>query len=488
MTIAQHISLLKQRHTLIGVGICLLCVVFSVVFASGNLVNSAVILLLPFLLFFAAWLVIDPKMGVYWALILGFLSSGLSRYLAAPWGLTLDVFLFLGIIGWLSKQYKTKDYSAVKNDIMLLATIWMLYLVLELVNPEAISPVAWFYAMRGIGFYQLLSFVLVFSYFRTSADLDRVFNAIIWLSLIGTAWGFKQLLIGIDDAEHYWLYVEEHSKEHILHGKLRVFSYYSDAGQFGASQAMVALMCGILALGPFPMTKRVWFGIAGLITFIGFAISGTRGALAVPAAGAVIFLIASKNFKILALGFLVIGLAFYTLKYTFAFQSIEQVNRMRTAMDPNNPSLLVRLKNQRTFGKYLSTRPLGGGVGTAGFWGARFSPNTLLAQTATDSWYVKIWAETGIVGISLHLFVLGYIMGKGASVIWRLKNQILRYKAMAMYASIGGVLLSSYGNQVFGQMPTGMVMNLLIPFIFLTPLYEKELEEKEKLTLKNKKS
>ena len=273
-----------------------------------------------------------------------------------------------------------------------------------------------------------------------------------------------------------------------MHGKLRVFSYYSDAGQFGSSQAMVALMCGILALGPFPMTKRIWFGTAALITFIGFAISGTRGALAVPAAGAVIFLIASKNFKILAIGFLVIGLAFYTLKYTFAFQSIEQVNRMRTAMDPNNPSLLVRLKNQRTFGKYLSTRPLGGGVGTAGFWGARFSPNTLLAQTATDSWYVKIWAETGVVGVSLHLFVLGYIMGKGASVIWRLKNQILRYKAMAMYASIGGVLLSSYGNQVFGQMPTGMVMNLLIPFIFLTPLYEKELEEKEKLTLKNKKS
>ena len=141
---------------------------------------------------------------------------------------------------------------------------------------------------------------------------------------------------------------------------------------------------------------------------------------------------------------------------------------------------MVRLNNQKTFGRYLSSRPMGGGIGTAGFWGARFSPNTLLAKTATDSWYVKIWAETGTVGVALHLFVLGYIMGKGASVIWRLKNQQLRYKAMAMYASIGGVLLSSYGNQVFGQMPTGMIMNVLIPFVFLSPLYEKELEQTDK--------
>ncbi len=482
MTIAQHISLLKQRQVLIGAGMSLVCVVLSVFFGSGNLMVSMVLLLLPFLLFFAAWLVRDPQQGVYWALIFGFLSSGLARYFAAPWGLTLDVFLFLSCIGWLFRQYKLKDWSAVRNDIVLLALVWMLYILLELVNPEAHSAVAWFYAMRGIGFYQLLSFVLVFTYFRKSVHLDRVINLIIWLSVLGTLWGFKQLILGVDAAEHYWLYVENHHEEHILHGKLRVFSYYSDAGQFGASQAMVALMCGIMALGPFPLRKRLWFAAVALITFIGFAISGTRGALAVPAAGVLIFLITSKNFKILAAGLLTIGLVFYVLKFTFAFQGVEQVQRMRTAMDPSNPSLLVRLNNQKTFGHYLSSRPLGGGVGTAGFWGARFSPNTLLAQTATDSWYVKIWAETGIVGIALHLFVLGYIMGKGASVIWRLKNQQVRYKAMAMYASIGGVLLSSYGNQVFGQMPTGMVMNLLIPFVFLSPLFEAELEQ---LTPKN---
>lgn len=480
MTIAQHISLLKQRKFLIGAGVSVFCLGMSIFFGSGDLLMSAVMLLLPFLMFFVAWLIVSPQQGIYWSVIMGFLSSGLARYMDAPWGLTLDVLLFLSTLGWVFKQYRLKDWSAVRNDIMMLSLIWMLYIVLELVNPEAHSAEAWFYAMRGIGFYQLMSFVLVFTYFRKNADQDRIISLIIWLSLLGTAWGFRQLLMGVDAAEHHWLYAENHHEEHILHGKLRVFSFYSDAGQFGASQAMVALMCGILALGPFPMRKRIWFAIAALITFLGFAISGTRGALAVPAGGILIFLIASKNFKILAAGLIVIGTAFYVLKFTFAFQGVEQVQRMRTALDPTNPSLMVRLNNQKTFGRYLSSRPMGGGIGTAGFWGARFSPNTLLAKTATDSWYVKIWAETGTVGVALHLFVLGYIMGKGASVIWRLKNQQLRYKAMAMYASIGGVLLSSYGNQVFGQMPTGMIMNVLIPFVFLSPLYEKELEQTDK--------
>jgi O-antigen ligase len=117
---------------------------------------------------------------------------------------------------------------------------------------------------------------------------------------------------------------------------------------------------------------------------------------------------------------------------------------------------------------------MGGGIGSAGYWGARFAPDSLLANTATDSWYVKIWAETGIIGISLHLFILGFIMGKGGSIVLNLQDPVLKSQAMASYASIAGVLLSSYGNQVFGQMPTGMIMNFAIPLVFLTPYFDRK--------------
>ena len=170
-------------------------------------------------------------------------------------------------------------------------------------------------------------------------------------------------------------------------------------------------------------------------------------------------------------------LIFYILKYTFLFHGIEQVRRMRTALDPENPSLQARLNNQKIFRKYLEERPFGAGIGTAGYWGNRFSPDTLLAQTPTDSWYVKIWVETGIVGFAFYMVILGFIMGKGAVIISKIEDRGLKSKIIALYSGIGGVLLSSYGNQVFGQMPTGMIMNIAIPMIILAPVFDKQLNE-----------
>lgn len=446
-----------------------------IAFIYGNFGYSLGILflLLPLVIAFSAILFLNPYLSLIGALIIGFLNSGLARYMPIPWGLGIDGLLVLGWIGYIFKNFRKGDWQPIRNDVSVLALVWFAYLLLELFNPVSPGPTAWFYAMRGIGFYQLLGFTLVFLTITTQKRFNQFFIIIFALSLLGTAWGFKQQILGPDAAENHWLYAENHHEEHVLHGVLRVFSFYSDAGQFGSSQAMIALMAGILFLGPFSMKKRLLFGAIALATFLGFAISGTRGALAVPAGGVLLYLIVSRNFKLLIAGLVFIGIVFYVLKFTFAFQSVEQVRRMRTALNPENPSLMVRLENQKHFRRSLEGMPMGGGVGSAGFWGARFAPNSPFA-IATDSWYVKIWVETGIIGICFHLFLLGYVMGKGGVIIWNMKDQRLKAKVMALYAGVGGVLLSSYGNQVFGQMPTGMIMNIAIPLIFISTKFDKK--------------
>jgi hypothetical protein len=438
-----------------------------------GLMGGLLFVALPIGIAVMAIIILKPIVGLNLSLVMGFLSAGLARYVAAPWGLTLDIFMFLAWLGFLFKRNKPKGFwDPLNDDIVKAWLIWFFYIMFELVNPEAHSPVAWFYAMRGIGFYQLLGITLVLMVARTPKYLETIINYIIWFSIAGTLWGLRQLIFGVDDAEYYWLWVEDHQDEHILHGKLRVFSYYSDAGQFGSSQAMVAMMCGILAIGPEKGKRKILYIVAALLTFIGFGISGTRGALAVPAVGVIVYLITSRNFKLLAMGVIAIGVVFYILKFTFMFQGVEQVARMRTALNPDDPSLQTRLSNQRKFGAYLRSRPFGGGIGTAGFWGERFSPHTFLAQTATDSWYVKIWAENGIVGLCIHVGVLAFTLGKAGVIVWRLRNPILRQKMLAFYASIAGIIFSSYGNQVFGQMPTGMIMAVMIPLMFLAPQWD----------------
>ena len=467
----------------VGFGLVVLAslLIGSVITMGGEKVGMAA-MVLPFLLFFVVRLFKYPSMGLEVALFLGFFASGLSRYVrGVPFGLGIDVILFLSWLALLFKRFRKTDWTPLKNDLFILTLIWFGYLVLELGNPEMRSATAWFYAMRGIGFYSLLAFGLAFMFYRQPKHLDKFLITITAISVLGTLWGFRQKIFGVDAAEHYWLYVEEHYDEHILFGVLRVFSFYSDAGQFGASQAMMALVCGVIALGPLPWKQKIFYAIAAIATFLGFAISGTRGAIMVPAFGGLMYLIVSRNFKILIAGVTAAGIVFYILKYTFLFQGVEQVKRMRTGLDPDNPSLNARLRNQVTFSRYLKTRPLGGGVGTAGYWGERFSPGTLLANTPTDSWYVKIWAETGIVGLSLHVFILGYVMGKGGNIVWNLQDRQLKYKVMGLYAGVCGIITSSYGNQIFGQMPTGMIMNLAIPMIFLAPHYDKILAQNKSI-------
>jgi hypothetical protein len=185
----------------------------------------------------------------------------------------------------------------------------------------------------------------------------------------------------------------------------------------------------------------------------------------------------SKNFKVLAIGLVLMAGAFGMLKYTFVLQGFQPVARMRTALSPDNPSLLARLRNQRTLGVYLADRPMGGGIGSAGYWGERFSPGSLLAETPTDSYYVRVWAETGLVGLSLHLLMLGYFLGKGAAIAWQLRHPVLRAQVLAIMAAYCGVLLANYGNQVFLQFPTGVVMAVGLPLVFMAPYYDQLLME-----------
>lgn len=461
------------QKPVLQIAIVAMAAVLGVVVAKGGITAGMGLVGLPIIIFGFAALMKYPAWNLWASMIVGFFSAGIGRYVDAPWGLLLDVFL---IVGWLSlafKYRKKEDWQPMRNDIMLVTVVWFGMVVLELGNPEMRSVSAWIYAMRGAGLYQLLAFGLTFLLFRTPDYIDKFLNFCIFFSFLGLLWGLRQMIFGTDEAEDYWLYVEGFAMTHMLAGVLRVFSFYSDAGQFGAQQAMMFLVCAIIALGKYPMKTRVFFALAALSGFIGFAISGTRGALAVPAAGAFVYLILSKNFRLLAVGILVMGMTFYFLKYTKALQSVEQVRRMRTAMNPEDESLQVRFRNQVKFGNYLRTRPIGGGIGSAGFWGHRFTPGTFLAETATDSYYVKVWAETGIVGICLHLFMFGYFVGKGAVVCWNIRDELLRQKVIALYAGMCGIFLSSYGNQVFSQTPTGIIMYIAIPLIFMAPKWDK---------------
>jgi hypothetical protein len=424
------------------------------------------LLVLPFLLFFLFLLFTFPKFGLYSTIFMGFAANGLARYIEAPLGLAIDALLVLTYLAIFLKKQKY-DWSKAKNGLTYASIIWMLYSFFEIFNPEARSFEAWFYAMRGVSLYMLLAIPLTFVLFDNQKDLDKFLNIWLLLSLIGSLAGIKQLVLGVDAFEQAWLDAGA-GKQHVLFGKLRVFSFYSDAGQFGAAQGHAMVVSMILFLGKnLSLKKKTFYLLSFLLSLYGMMISGTRGAMAVPAIGFMTYFLLSKNFKIFGAGILA-GLAvFVFLKFTTIAQGVYAVNRMRTALDPNDASLLVRLENQKKLSAYLASRPFGGGIGSAGSWGLRFSPNTFLAQTPTDSWFVKIWAEEGFVGLSIHLIILFYIAIKAGIALWKMPDNSLRQKLIAIFSGMLGIYMASYGNGILGQMPTGILMYIGWAFLFM---------------------
>lgn len=459
-------------------GAALLAVAAGALTARLGLLVPGALIGLPVAAICLAVLFQTPRIGVVVFIVYCFLVMTINRHIKGiPFGLGIDgllVLLWLAVL--FHRSPRVADWRRVSNDLSRMAVAWFIINVLEIGNPAGASVVGWYYEMRGTTFYWFLSVPLVLMLFHRRQDLRLFLILVLFFSALGAVYGIKQKVLGPDAAEQLWLDTGA-AKTHVLFGVLRVFSYYSEAAQFGASQAHVGLMSLVLAAGPFRWWKRLIFLVLGLLILYGMLISGTRGAMFVLFAGVAMYLVLSKQRTALLVGGLIAGSAFGLLKYTTIGNNNPSVARMRTSLDPNDASLQVRLRNQAKLREYMATRPLGGGVGVIGMWGEKYNGDKYLSTIPPDSYFVKIWAEYGIVGFVIWFGMMLYILGKSCGIVWNCRDPLLRQKLMALTAGYLGVLMGSYGNEVINQMPSAMIIYVGWGFVFLGPKFDRELAQ-----------
>lgn len=473
----QKTGAAKLQHPLVIAAIILVAVIFGIIIAKGGIkVALALVMLIPILIFLNR-LFNAPVVGIYVLLIFSFVAIGLTRYIrGVPLGLAIDGFLVITYVAMIFKNFYNKiNFGQANRTATYLMMAWFAYGILELFNPLALSRTAWFYAMRGMSMYPILFLPLGFMLFNRLRHLYAYLY--IWgvFTILGTLKGLQQLYLGPDYAEQFWLDTVG-AITHIVLGQLRVFSFFSDAGQFGAAQGAAGVVGLLLAVSVKQTNRRIFFLIMGIMGLWGMMLSGTRGAIIVPLVGGIVYLILSKNIRVLIIGGVFMAFTYVFFAYTYIGDSNYQIARMRTAFRPEeDASYQVRLENRRILQAYLVDKPFGGGIGAAGNWGQRFSPQGFLANVATDSWYVQVWAEQGIVGLFLHLFFLSFIILKGFYLVMvRVKTKELAGILGALIASFAGIMGASYGNGVLGQMPTGALIYLSWAFILMAQQLDRQ--------------
>ncbi|ANH80445.1 hypothetical protein A8C56_05075 [Niabella ginsenosidivorans] len=454
----------------------LIILIASVILAV--LTQSVLFFFLPVLILlgivFLVLLFREPLIGLFTSLAYSFLFVILDREVGGMSYGTLNEALLIST--WLSVWYNSGryDFKVLNNNLVWLSLIWFIISVMELGNPNGGSFQGWMQEIRTSALYPLLIAPLGCLLINTRKKLNYFLILLLLLSFIASLNGIKQIKIGLSPGEQRFL-DEGASSTHLLFGKLRVFSFFSDAGQFGASQAQFVVLGIVLAIGLRGTLKKTLLFILGAISFYGLLISGTRGALFALMAGIFCALLLSKNYKVLIIGG-IIAIGFIgMLKYTYIGNSNYNIYRLRTALDPEDASLNVRLNNQAKLADYMASRPFGGGLGVIGTWGVKYNADKFLSTIPPDSYWVKVWAMYGIIGFIIFFSFWMYLIGKCCGMIWNVKDQNLRLKLIALISGVVGIFLCSYGNEVMNTMPSLNVIQLSMGTVYIMCLnYRKE--------------
>lgn len=446
------------------------------VLAAGDIGIGSLVAFLPVLVGLIALIISNPYYGLMFYIHYSFFFIGVNRYVVGiPLGLTVDVVLFLTTLSMIFRIHKD-NVKKLNNGLLITTAIWFIYTLGEAFNPEADNIIAWVYAARGVSFYAIQTVPLTLLLFDKKEHLDGFIKIIIVWGVFGAVWGWKQVNIGLDPFEQGWL--EAGGKiTHVLAGQLRAFSFFSDAGQFGVVMAYVAYISLILSFGPYKTSQKFLYFVAFFVCLIGMGTSGSRGPVFVIFFGVITYLLLIRNYRILIPGIFMILVIFSFLKFTFIGNSNYQVYRIRTALDPKEASLLVRLSNQEKLREYLKERPFGSGIGTTDSWAARYYPNSYLVNLPTDSWFVKIWVENGVIGLSVYALSLALVVVMGVVQLRKVKNTDSRQKLIALYGGFLGIVTASFGNPVFGQAPLGALMYISMTMLTVAEIYDHKQSE-----------
>lgn len=451
----------------------------AVAFLKFGIVAGAIVALIPASLCILWFTLRNPAISMLGLFAVNYFIMGVGRSLPdMPVGTILDAAIFYNIAMVLVQAAIHRiDWKSARSPLTLVAVLWMVYCLMELFNPNAI-PAAWLSSARSYAFY-FLSLVLL-----TQLTMNRYkylkYMLTIWaiLTLLAVAKACYQKYVGFTPSEKYWLYILGGQRTHIIYSGIRYFSFFSDAANFGGSMGQSMVVFSIASF----FYRNPWMKLFLLVTAAaacyGMLISGTRSALAVPFVGYTVFVLLSRNVKVMVAGVVVLIGAFVFLNFTTIGNSNATIRRARSAFDTEDASLNVRLDNQAKLRVLMADKPFGNGLGLGGGKAKTYAPNAPISQIPTDSWFVLVWVETGIVGLILHICTLLFMLGWGAfHVVYRIRDPQLKGLTSALICGISGVVIMSYANEIYGQIPTGSIIYISMAFIFLSPRFDRELAE-----------
>lgn len=399
--------------------------------------------------------------GVGLMLFTALLVVGVSKFVSAPIGTLLDLLILVCTMGILLRQIKERDWSFAQYPLGFMIMVWLYYNVLQVLNPEAESKMAWLYTVRSVAIQQMVFFIGAYALRRTEKGILAMLNLIIGICFACALYGLKQEFFGFSAAEEAWIYADPKRFElYYQWGMMRIPSFCYDPTTFGILMACFAIFCVPLFMGPTGKVKKALLAMMCFSALWAMAYTGTRTAFVLVPLGFLFYsgLILNRNVLILTFLISLLGAGFI-LKSS----SSGVVYRIQSAFKPTkDDSMNLRLENQKKIQPYIQGHPMGGGLGSCGMWGERFNPDSELSKFPHDSSFVRMGVELGWIGLFLYSLFHYIVIRTGMYYFFRCRDPRIR----AIYAGITTwcfmLTVACYAQEAILQLPMNVIYNVFL--------------------------
>jgi putative inorganic carbon (hco3(-)) transporter len=397
----------------------------------------------------------SPGFGFYFLLAFSSITVTIDRLvnLPLPASNLIEIITYLGLLSLLLKHEfkKNADFRFWTNPISIALYILFAYYLIELFNPEMMSPLGWFSFFRK----QISYFVFYFLCYCLLDSRERIIwfvRFMIGLSTILALYACKQQYFGYAGFELRWIGTGNGFSLLFQGGLLRKFSVFSDPATSGILFAGISLLSVILLFRSNNKKEKYWLGAALVINLLGYSYSGTRTATLMIIAGILLYCL-STIYERRTVIFLLYSVSIYAALMLMPYQNAV-TNRIRSTFEGSkDASAAIRDYDRHEVQPYIQAHPLGGGIFTSGGEGNKYNRGHYLEYLQADSGYLKTLAEQGPVGLALLLMFYFIIMRYGFFHFYRVKDPEIRTYYIGLLVMMFTLLVAQYAQMAISQYP-----------------------------------
>lgn len=413
----------------------------------------------------------NTQIGIYLMVLASFfLSVVLRLFPQVPSGLALDFMVLIMLSGRIYKVQFDRNWKSFRSPLTPILLVWIAYHLLQLANPYAASRTAWFYVVRPAVGYLLLYF-LVWQSVHSAKSASRLLNFIVLLGAVAGLWGIYQAFRGYFGWEMSHIIRTDTIHLVFINGRWRSMGPTGSPAQYGIIMAVMCCLCTNMSLGSRKWPARaIYLTVAG-ICLMGMIYSGTRAAFIIlPIYYFTKVLISRKAGLWSTLIVAVIALLVLAKMPTNNYHLMRIQSVFNASEDK---SYQIRANNRKMITPWIIKHPVGGGLGSTGVWGQRFSPGTFLANFPPDSGIMRVAVELGWIGLIIFLFIYICAFYKGVRAYWNMPPGRSRTQVASILCMLPPLGVAEIGQEVAGVFPMSLLFWILLGLLFALVRVEK---------------